>query len=151
MKKYIFKNIQKIIAIISIIGIISVGSNYAFAEDINISARVWVANQNPEIISITPNFSPVVLAWNTLQSFSLQIKDNEWDQISYTITPDFWWVNPISGTISNSTKIQNGEAYINFNYVASWDPAANWASKITITLNDGVNPIIVEEIDIYTY
>jgi hypothetical protein len=40
MKKYIFKNIQKIIAIISIIGIISVGSNYAFAEDINISARV---------------------------------------------------------------------------------------------------------------
>ncbi len=122
-----------------------------FAEDIGVSAKVVVANNIPEVISISPNFSPVVIWQNNVQSFSLRLKDVEWDNITYTITPDYWATSPISWIITNSTKLQNGEAFIDFTYLSSNKPTEVGASQITITLNDGINPITVKEIDLYIF
>ena len=122
-----------------------------FAEDVNVSAKVVVANNRPEIISITPNFSPVVIWQNNVQSFSMRLKDIEWDNITYTITPDYWATSPISWVISNSTRLQNGDAFIDFTYLSSNKPWELGTSKITITLNDGVNPITIKEIDLYIF
>lgn len=121
------------------------------AEEINVSANVSVTNNQPEIISITPSFSPVVMWQNVVQWFSIQLKDIEWDNITYTITPEYWANSPISWTISNSTKLQNSQAFINFTYLSSNEVSELWASKITITLNDGINPITVKEIDLYIF
>jgi len=124
---------------------------FTFAEEVNVSANVSVVNNQPEIISITPSFSPVVIWQNVVQLFSIQLKDIEWDNITYTITPEYWANSPISWTISNSTKLQNSEAFINFTYLSSNEVSELWASKITITLNDGINPITVKEIDLYIF
>jgi hypothetical protein len=88
---------------------------------------------------------------NVVQLFSIQIKDVEWDNITYTITPDYGATSPISGTISNSTKLQNGEAFIDFTYLSSSEVSELWASKITLTLNDWVNPVTIKEIDLYIF
>ncbi|MCP4523692.1 MAG: hypothetical protein GY828_05775 [Candidatus Gracilibacteria bacterium] len=127
------------------------GSTFVHAEDINVSARVSVANNKPELVSITPGYSPVVLGQNSVQSFSLQIRDIEGDSLSYTITPDYGATSPISGTITDTTKLQNAEAFINFTYLSSSDISEIGASKITITLNDGVNPVVIKEIDVYIF
>jgi hypothetical protein len=47
------------------------------AEDIGVSARVSVANNKPQVISVTPSFSPVVLGQNSIQAFSIQVQDVE--------------------------------------------------------------------------
>lgn len=121
------------------------------AEDIGLSARVGVANQSPEFLAITPLFEPIVLWQQTIQAFSFQIKDNEWDSVSYTITPQYGAVSNISGTITDITKLQNGTAFINFLYLASSDNADLGSSVITLTLNDGINSVVTEQIDIFTF
>lgn len=121
------------------------------AQDIGLSARVWIANQSPEFLSITPLFDPVVIGQQTIQAFSFQIKDNEADSVSYTITPQYGAVSRISGTITDATKLQNGTAFINFLYLSSTDNAHIGNSVITLTLNDGINSVVSEQIDIYTF
>lgn len=123
----------------------------SLAESTEVSARVSVANNKPEIISVTPSFTPVVMGQNVVQLFSIQIKDIEWDNITYTITPDYGATSPISWTISNSTKLQNSEAFIDFTYLSSSEVSELWASKITLTLNDWVNPVTIKEIDLYIF
>jgi len=81
-----------------------------FAEEVNVSANVTAGNNKPEIVSITPKFSPVVMWQNIVQTFSIQLKDIEWDNLSYTITPEYGATSPISWTISNITKLQNAES-----------------------------------------
>lgn len=144
-----FKKYNLIGVIISIIALILAPISYA--EDIGVSARVSVINNKPEVVSITPSFSPVVLGQNSIQAFSIQVQDVEWDNITYTITPQYGAATPISWTISDSIKLQNAEAFINFTYLSTSESAELWASKITLTLNDGVNPIFIQEIDIYTF
>ncbi len=124
---------------------------FTFAKEVNVSANVSIVNNQPEIVSITPSFSPVVMWQNVVQWFSIQLKDIEWDNITYTITPEYWANSPISWTITNATKLQNSEAFINFTYLSSNEVSELWASKITITLNDGINPITVKEIDLYIF
>lgn len=124
---------------------------FSYAEKIDVSARVSVINNKPRIVSVIPSFSPVVLGRNNIQTFSIQINDIEWDPISYTITPQYGAVTPISWTISDSTKLQNSEAFINFTYLSTSKVWELWISKITITLNDGINSISTQEIDIYTF
>jgi hypothetical protein len=123
----------------------------SFAEETWVTANVSVANNKPEIVSITPSFSPVVMWQNVVQSFSIQLKDVEWDNITYTITPDYGANSPISGTINNATKLQNSEAFINFTYLSSNEISEIGSSKITITLNDGTNPVTIQEIDLYIF
>jgi hypothetical protein len=144
-----FKKYNLIGVIISIITLILAPISYA--EDIWVSARVSVANNKPQVVSVTPSFSPVVLGQNNIQAFSIQVQDVEWDNITYTITPQYGSASPISWTMSDSTKLQNAEAFINFTYLSTSQSAELWASKITLTLNDGVNPIFIKEIDIYTF
>lgn len=123
----------------------------SFAEETKVTANVTVANNKPEIVSITPRFSPVVMGQNVVQSFSIQLKDIEWDNITYTITPDYGGTSPISGTITNATKLQNAQAFINFIYLSSNEVTELWSSKITLTLNDWVNPVTIKEIDLYIF
>lgn len=123
----------------------------AFAEEAQVTARVSVANNVPEVVWISPSFSPVVLWQNKVQLFSIQVRDLESDAITYTITPQYWATSPISGTISSSPQLQNGTAFINFVYLSSSNPSELWVSTITITLNDGVNPVQTEEIDLYIF
>lgn len=144
IKKYIWKWVISILIALLFVP-------QSLAEDIWVSARVSVANNKPEVISITPSFSPVVMWQNTVQSFSIQIKDVEWDNITYTITPDYGATSPISWTISDTTKLQNAEAFIDFTYLSSNEVSEIWASKITITLNDWVNPVSIQEIDLYIF
>lgn len=125
--------------------------NITFAEEIWVSANVTVANNKPEVVSITPRFSPVVMWQNIVQSFSIQLKDVEWDNITYTITPDYGATSPISGKITNATKLQNAQAFINFNYLSSSEIWEQWSSQITITLNDWINPITIRKIDLYIF
>lgn len=123
----------------------------SYAEEINVSANVSVVNNQPEVVSVTPNFSPIVMGQNVVQSFSIQLKDVEWDNITYTITPDYGATSPISGIISNVTKLQNSEAFINFTYLSSNEVSEIGSSKITITLNDWINPVTIQEIDLYIF
>jgi hypothetical protein len=147
-----FKSIKNILSkwVISIlIALLLVPQS--LAEDLEVTARVSVANNQPSVVSITPSFSPVVMGQNVVQSFSIQIKDVEWDNITYTITPDYGATSPISWTITNSTKLQNSEAFIDFTYLSSSEVSELWASKITLTLNDWVNPVSIKEIDLYIF
>jgi hypothetical protein len=144
IKKYLWKWVISILIALLFVP-------QSLAEDIWVSARVSVANNKPEVVSITPSFSPVVMWQNTVQSFSIQIKDVEWDNITYTITPDYGATSPISWTISDATKLQNAEAFIDFTYLSSNEVSEIWASKITITLNDWVNPVSIQEIDLYIF
>lgn len=122
----------------------------AYWENVNVSARVWTPNSPSNVESISPSFSPVVIWWWDIQYFFISIKDVEWDNVSYTITPEKWAVSKLSWTISDTTALQNGTAFINFAYLASSDSWDKWASKITITINDW-NSITVEDIDIYIF
>lgn len=147
-----FKSIKNILwkwVISILIALFSIPQS--LAESAEVSARVSVANNKPQVISITPRFTPVVMGQNVVQLFSIQIKDVEWDNITYTITPDYGATSPISGTISNSTKLQNSEAFIDFTYLSSSEASELWASKITLTLNDGINPVTIKEIDLYIF
>ena len=147
LTKYTLKYIAWIILSITAFTFITTVS----AEETQVSARVWVINNKPEIVSITPSFSPIVLGQNTVQSFSLQIKDLEWDNISYTITPDVGATSPISGNITNVDRLQNSNAFINFSYLSTNKSSENGASQITVTLNDGINDIVIKEIDLYIF
>lgn len=122
-----------------------------YAEDVEVTAKVWVPNKTPTIVSIAPSFSPVVIPANEVQLFFLRVQDLDWDSVSYTITPDNWAVAPLNWTITNSTNLQNGDAYINFIYLSSSLVSQLGASEIIVTLNDWINPVVVQKINIYTF
>lgn len=123
----------------------------ASANQVDVSARVGVVNKSPSIVSIAPRYSPVVIKNNSVQLFFMQIADLDGDTVTYTVTPENWAVAPLNGTLSNATQLQNGNWYINFIYLSSSNSAHLWTSQVTVTLNDGVNPIVIKKIDIYTF
>ena len=111
----------------------------SYATWLNVTGRVWNLNAAPSVISVTPNSGPELLSAWSLQNFVLKFRDNEKDNISYTITvqTNSGSVTPLSGTVSSWSFDVNNEATINLSYLAP--VSAIWASNITVTLNDGPN------------
>ncbi len=121
-------------------------------QSVIVSAVVWNDNHAPIILSVTPNSDPRILAKNKTQSYTIYFRDDEKDQITYTITPQNWFANPISGTILSSDYDTASWAYINFLYLspAISDTSLNPNEKITITLNDWPK-VIKKELNLYIY
>jgi hypothetical protein len=121
------------------------------ATNFTLSAIVWNGNYAPNVISVNPNGNPEILAKSSVQNFSLTFKDNEKNNVSYTITPETngGSANPTSGNITSWNYNASNEATINFAYSAPSTAVGN--KKITITLNDGVNATVSYDIKVFIY
>ena len=139
---------RKTIKILLSILLLTITISTKAAESVIVSAVVWNINHSPVIISILPNGNPELLASNSLQNFSITFKDDETNDIFYTITTEtnWWYTSPISWEIKSAHFVWN-EAKINFSYLA-W--SVSWNKKITITLNDWPN-VISKDINVYIY
>lgn len=117
-------------------------------QSVVVSAIVWNVNNAPIIISVTPNSDPRILKTNRTQSYSIYFRDNEKDTITYTITPQNWYTNPISGTITAADYDSNNGTYIHFLYLS---PASAFPNEsIIVTINDG-STIISKQLNLYIY
>lgn len=127
-------------------------SNISFvfsSSSVVVSAVVWNLNQAPVVLSVNPNYSPLQVEYGGIQNISLQVKDVEWDITHYSISTPNWAVSIINGSLTNSTNLKNGIAYISFTYIAP----ASWIDTsfdITVTLNDGPN-FVTKTIPVFVY
>ena len=139
---------NKIIKILIISMMLLITLKVSAISTVNVWAVVWNINHSPVIISIIPNNNPELLSANSLQNFSLTFRDDEKNEIYYTITTqtNWWYTSPISWKILTSEFNWN-EAKISFTYLAWTD---TWNKKITITLNDWPN-VISKDINLYIY
>lgn len=117
-------------------------------QSVVVSAIVWNLNNAPIILSITPNSNPRILKTNRTQSYSIYFRDNEKDTITYTITPQYGYTNPISGTISPSDYGSDNTAYVNFLYLSPANATNN--ESIIVTIYDG-NTLISKQLNLYIY
>lgn len=123
-------------------------SSSVFAEWVNVSASVWKANRPSSFIEVSPSYTPIVLATNTVQYFSITVKDLEWDDITYTITPSNGASSTLGWTLTDWIEIQNWTAKVDFIYLAG---ASTWSQTITLTLTDDWWSLSVKTIDLYIY
>lgn len=120
--------------------------NISANESVIVSAVVWLGNQWPVIIDVNPDANPWIIGTNKTQNYTLTFKDNEEDTVTYTITPNSWFSNPISWTISSYDN--NWLAYINFVYLS---PAIRDPNEtITVTINDWTTTIS-KTLNLYIY
>lgn len=117
-------------------------------QSVIVSAIVWNQNSAPIIMSVNPDSNPRILKTNRTQSYTLYFRDNEKDNVSYTITPLNGYTTPISGSISPADYDSNNWAYINFLYLAP--PTAYTNESIIVTINDG-NSIVSKQLNLYVY
>lgn len=136
------------IFIIFILLFINVKAN----QSVIVSAVVWTWNHAPIILSVTPNSDPRILAKNRIQSYTIYFRDDEKDQITYTITPENWFSNPMNGTILSSNYDADNGAYINFLYLspATSNTSINPNEKIIVTINDWTT-VVKKELNLYIY
>lgn len=113
-----------------------------------VSAIVGSGNTAPEILGVNPDTVPVVLKNNTIQTFSLRVRDSDSPSVSYTITSSTGATSPINGALTNTGELTTGQAYVYFTYFAPSSKAGT--SNITVTLNDGT-AVIVKNISTYIY
>lgn len=119
-------------------------NNSFWAKSVNVTAVVWSPNLLPIIESFWPTTNPTIVARNKAKAFFIQIKDPEWDDINYTVTPEVWSVNTPSWTLTWTTTSK----YIDFTYLApSTKPSPN-TKKITVTISDWTN-VIVKQFQVY--
>lgn len=144
---------KKILTLFTLISLSFGFQNNIFADGVKVTATVWNETNNAPILSsITPAYSPVVIKWYTIQSFSMRVKDAEWWPVTYTITPESWrWsVNVTSWILSNEDRLKSWESTVYFKYLA---PANfTWNTTLIITLNDGrdtTTPQWEKELTIY--
>jgi hypothetical protein len=121
-------------------------------QSVIVSAVVWNDNHAPIILSVTPNSDPRILATNKTQSYTIYFRDDEKDKVSYTITPENWFANPISGDILTTDYDSWSWAYINFLYLspATSNISSNPNEKITVTINDWPT-VVKKELNLYIY
>jgi len=140
---------KKFLAFLTLITITLGLNNSTFADDVKVTATVDT-NQAPILNKIIPSYSPIVVKWNTIQSFSMLVKDVEWGPVNYMITPETWkWsVDVLTWTLSNTDRLKSWEATIYFKYLAP--SGYTWYTKIIVTLNDwtSVTPL---DIELYIY
>lgn len=125
------------------------GAFFAYSDvSVMVSAIVGTGNNASEILAVNPNTVPVVLRRNTVQTFSVQVRDLDSPSVSYTVTAGTGAVSPINGTLTNTGELTTGQAFVYFTYFAPAGKAGT--SDITVTLNDGT-AVNVKNISIYIY
>lgn len=137
---------KKIISIIFIFTILflSVRAN----QSVIVSAVVGSLNHAPVILSVFPDSNPRILRTNKTQSYTIYFRDDEKDNINYTITPLNWYSNPISWSLNSTNYDSSSWAYINFLYLAPATTSTN--EKVTVTISDWSN-VIVKDLNLYIY
>lgn len=143
-KKYIYP-----LSILSLISFFSFIIKVFWDEIVNVYAVVGWWNVTPRVLSVNPNFDPVVIKRNSLQNFSLQLSDPDSNSITYTITPSNWSVSPTSGTITDPINLQAWQSFLNFSYISPNAKVTN--GTITITLNDWSWDVVTKTINLYVY
>lgn len=145
--------VKKIISLITAIFIFSNYSSLIAADTLTLSAVVGNSNHAPVITLVTPDLDPNYLAqsveWNLVkQNYTIKYRDDEKDEVTYTITTetDWWAVNPTSWTISSYDI--NNEANIFFEYISP--TSSVWLKKITVTISDWPN-VTIKTINVYIY
>lgn len=117
-------------------------------QSVVVSAVVWNQNHAPVILSVSPNSNPRILEKDKIQLYTIYFRDDEKEEVTYTITPDNWFSNPINGTIVPTDYDSGSWAYINFMYLAPSIPTPN--EFITVTINDNSN-VIFKKLNLYIY
>lgn len=120
------------------------------STDVLVTAIVWNNNHAPVILSVNPSDDPRILRTNKVQKYIIYFKDDEKNNSTFTVTPTYWYVNPISWSISSYDSLS--WAYINFTYIApSTVPTWN-LDDITVTINDWIWwNIITKKLNIHVY
>ena len=105
MRNRFFEDSRKTIALLRIFaaGIFlcfsfSIPASYS-DENVRVSASVGPIGTPPAVTSIVPGSSPVLVARNKIQTFSLQISDPDSANIVYTVTPGSGAIIANSGTL----------------------------------------------------
>ncbi len=122
--------------------------SWVSATNVLVTAKVWNLNSKPIVISVNPSSNPRFLPVNGTQNYILYFQDDENDEITYTITPDTWFVTPTNGSIPTNEYDESNWAYINFLYSAPSTP--NTTEKVIVTINDGTN-VTIKQINLYIY
>ena len=143
-------NIRYLLWILTFLSIVVVWHVAYSASNVAISAIVWNQNQPPLILAVAPDSDPLVLARSSTQNYNINIKDNEGDTVYYTLTAASWSTIPLNWSITDSTALQNWEAYVSFTYVAPSSPPAGSFTTVTLTLNDGPN-LVPRVLNLYIY
>lgn len=121
----------------------------ALAENVNVYAVVaWTWN-TPIIMQTIPSFDPIVIKRNSIQNFSLVLKDADSSIINYTLTSLSWSNFPINWSISDAVNINAGTAYLNFTY---FSPNYKKTDEIIlVTIQDTDWNLISKTINLYVY
>ncbi len=137
---------KKIISIISIFTMLFLTASAN--KSVIVSAVVGALNHAPVVISVNPSSNPRMLGVNKTQYYTIYFRDDEKNTVTYTISPNNWYTNPISWTINVWDYDGTNWAYINFLYLAPSTPVSN--EKVTVTINDWSN-VVVKELNLYIY
>ncbi|EKE29755.1 MAG: hypothetical protein ACD_2C00105G0002 [uncultured bacterium (gcode 4)] len=115
-----------------------------------VTATVGNANHPPVILRINPSDDPRLLKTNRVQQYSAYFKDDEKDEITFTITSPDWYVYPTDWIVSTFDSASG--AYISFTYASPSSVPAWNLSRITLTINDwsGTN-VISKDLNNYVY
>jgi hypothetical protein len=117
-------------------------------QKVVVTAIVQGADLPPSIIGRNPDVDVNPLPKNSSQNYSIHFTEYEKQRVTYTITPQYGYVNPTSGSISSYDTASG--AYIHFTHLTpSSDPATN-PYAITITINDGTNTVSTN-VSVYAY
>lgn len=146
---------KKIISILIVLVFLIDYSNLLAASNYTLSAVVGNSNHGPVVTSVVPDLNPNYLEvsdwWNLVkQDYSIKFRDDEKDEVTYTITTETDWgaVNPTSWTILTTNYDVNNEAYITFEYISPTAPV--WAKEITITISDWPN-VTIKTLNVFIY
>lgn len=118
-------------------------------EVVNVYAVVWNPNNQPIIIQTIPSFDPIVIKRNSIQNFSLVLKDIDSSTINYTITPQGGSNFPINWSFTDAVNLTAGTANLNFTYFSPNFKKTDETIILTIDDNDG--NIVSKTINLYVY
>lgn len=128
------------------------------ADKVGVSAVVKQPWQKllPSMLWVSPSYTPVVIAQNTVQYFSINIRDADFSEadnhtIYYTITPDNGSTSIISGELDTESDIVAWKWQIDFAYLA-WSVSGSQNITLTFTDSDDTSDTqIVKTIALYVY
>jgi hypothetical protein len=118
-------------------------------EVVNVYAIVWNPNATPVILQIIPSFDPIVIKRNSIQNFTLALKDIDSTSVNYTITSLSGSNFPINWSFTDAVNLIAWTANLNFTYFSPNSKVTN--ETITVTIDDNDGNIISKTINLYVY
>ncbi|EKD65973.1 MAG: hypothetical protein ACD_49C00072G0010 [uncultured bacterium (gcode 4)] len=118
-------------------------------EVVNVYAIVWNPNNQPIIMQTIPSFDPIVIKRNSIQNFSLVLKDIDSSTINYTITSLDGSNFPINWNFTDAVNLTAWTANLNFTYFSPNYKKTD--ETITLTVDDNDWNIITKTINLYVY